>query len=221
MKKAIIICILVIGMMANAQTKNQITTKPLQLNTVNKGFTNDSILVWGEDKVVKFIPKSEFSLGATPNIDLEEMITKNGTVTGKQTFKLESNDHITSTYMTNNEMGSQNSSGKVYLRNNALSFSSGGSCIQLSKSTNQRPSTQTFVTMPDNNGQLALRDEFAYDSSATKAISATNLNSDFTNAPNGFKVRTQIEDPSDPSKFIMYEKTSTGWIQYSFKTVNP
>ncbi|MFZ0596059.1 MAG: hypothetical protein WAM46_03680, partial [Flavobacterium sp.] len=69
MKKAIIICILVIGMMANAQTKNQITTKPLQLNTVNKGFVSDSVLVWGEDKVVKFIPKSEFSLGATPNID--------------------------------------------------------------------------------------------------------------------------------------------------------
>ncbi|WP_123774011.1 hypothetical protein [[Flexibacter] sp. ATCC 35103] len=161
----------------------------------------------------------EYTLASTD--DLGTMVTTNGTVTGTQTFKLESNDHITSTYMKNNEIGSQSSSGKVYLRNNALSFLSGGSCIQLSKSSTQRSSTQIFVTMPDNNGQLALRDEFAYDSSATTAISATNLNSDFTNVPNGFKVRTQIVDPSDTSKFIMYEKTSTGWIEYSFKKVTP
>lgn len=468
MKKAIILCMLIIGMMADAQ--NQITTKPLQLNTVNKGFASDSVLVWGKDKIVKFMPKSEFSSGITPNIDqvlgagylatdkaiilrysdistplisglgpgifqmqnntnpsihkeifldpttlsifngkgndefirikkdsiifsdrsddgreskatvrrepitnglandietdiilpqtdgtfylplsvngisadssgniaieggaqnfeqiltegntttkdfyqifsdqgvsvkngifrsdlpydnytaingtelnidgvtkqnigfqvgegaayiraqgqgapfdynlmfkfpiekpnpnhpfkktytlattddLAAMVTTNGTVTGTQTLKLESNDHITSTYMKNNEIGSQSSSGKVYLRNNALSFSAGGSCIQLSTSPTQRSSTQIFVTMPDTNGQLALRDEFAYDSSATTAVSATNLDADFANAPNGFKVRTHIVDPSDASKFIMYEKTSTGWIEYSFKTVTP
>jgi hypothetical protein len=153
--------------------------------------------------------------------DLGEMVTKNGTITGTQTFKLESVDHLTSTYMTRNEMGSQNSIGKVYLRNNALSFSSGGSCIQLSKSPTQRANTQFFVTMPDNNGQLALRDEFAYDSTMNTATSATNLNSDFANVPNGFRVRTQIIDPSDSTKFIMYEKTSTGWIEYSFKNVTP
>jgi hypothetical protein len=45
---------LVIGMMAGAQTtKNQITTKPLQLNSVPIGLATDSHLVIGADKVVK------------------------------------------------------------------------------------------------------------------------------------------------------------------------
>ncbi|MBS7233606.1 hypothetical protein KHA90_21565 [Flavobacterium psychroterrae] len=76
MKKAIILCMFIIGMMASAQ--NQITTKPLQLNTVKKGLTNDSILVWGEDKVVKFMPKSSFGSKSSANITAGYNVTVNG-----------------------------------------------------------------------------------------------------------------------------------------------
>jgi hypothetical protein len=76
MKKAIILCMLIIGMIADAQ--NQIITKPLQLSAVNKGFASDSVLVWGKDKIVKFVPKSSFAAGASTHITAGYNVTING-----------------------------------------------------------------------------------------------------------------------------------------------
>lgn len=67
---------LIIGMMADAQ--NQIITKPLQLSTVNQGLVSDSILVWGKDKVVKFMPKSSFGGTSSAHIIAGNNVTING-----------------------------------------------------------------------------------------------------------------------------------------------
>jgi len=67
---------LIIGMMAGAQ--NQIITKPLQLTTVNQGFANDSVLVWGKDKIVKFMPKSSFGDRASTHITAGYNVTITG-----------------------------------------------------------------------------------------------------------------------------------------------
>lgn len=57
MKRVFIVCLLAIGMMAEAQT-NQIITKKLQLNNVPAGSTTDKVLVRGLDKVVKEVTMS-------------------------------------------------------------------------------------------------------------------------------------------------------------------
>jgi hypothetical protein len=80
MKKAIILCILTIGTIANAQ--NQITTKPLQLNSVPIGLPTDQLLVIGADKVVKkvnalLIDGSETKIQAGANTTITGMGTIN------------------------------------------------------------------------------------------------------------------------------------------------
>lgn len=62
MKKLLIVCILAIGMMANAQAP-QLIAKPLKLTSVGKGNAADSVLVLGADKIVKFVPRSAFGGG--------------------------------------------------------------------------------------------------------------------------------------------------------------
>lgn len=80
---------LIIGMMADAQ--NQIITKPLQLSTVNKGFANDSVLVWGKDKTVKFMPKSSFGTGASTHITAGYNVTINGSGNINNPYVINSN----------------------------------------------------------------------------------------------------------------------------------
>lgn len=62
MKKIILLCVLAIGMMADAQTVQTIA-KPLKLNVVPAGTAADSVLVRGADKIVKFVPRSQFGGG--------------------------------------------------------------------------------------------------------------------------------------------------------------
>ena len=64
MRKIILLCVLAIGMMADAQTVQTIA-KPLKLNIVAPGTAADSVLVRGADKIVKFVPRSEFGGGAS------------------------------------------------------------------------------------------------------------------------------------------------------------
>jgi len=59
MRKIILLCVLAIGMMADAQTVQTIS-KPLKLNIVAPGTAADSVLVRGADKIVKFVPRSKF-----------------------------------------------------------------------------------------------------------------------------------------------------------------
>lgn len=145
---------LIIGMMAGAQ--NQIITKPLQLSTVNKGFANDSVLVWGKDKTVKFIPKSVLS-GGSQNL---QNVLSNG---NNATSPLIISNSFTESKISNNEISVRNvtNGSKVYLRNGAISFynSSRGNCIQLSPSDSQTLYSQTFITLPNQNGQLALKSD--------------------------------------------------------------
>ena len=58
MRKIILLCVLVIGMMADAQTVQTIA-KPLKLNVAAQGTATDSVLVRGADKIVKFVPTSK------------------------------------------------------------------------------------------------------------------------------------------------------------------
>lgn len=145
---------LIIGMMADAQ--NQITTKPLQLSTVNKGFASDSVLVWGKDKIVKFVPKSVLS-GGSQNL---QNVLSNG---NNATSPLIISNAYTESKISNNEISVRNltNGSKVYLRNAAISFynSSRGNCIQLSPSDSQTLYSQTFITLPNQNGQLALKSD--------------------------------------------------------------
>lgn len=63
MKKILLLLLLVVfALTANAQRNYEIESQ-LKLKTVNQGTASDSVLVRGEDKVVKFIPRSEFSSG--------------------------------------------------------------------------------------------------------------------------------------------------------------
>lgn len=155
MKKAIILCMLIIGMMADAQ--NQIITKPLQLSTVNQGLVSDSILVWGKDKVVKFIPKSSFGGGSSQNL---QNILNNG---NSATVPLIISNVFTESKISDNEISVRNltNGNKIYLKSGAISFynSSRGNCIQLSPSDSQTLYSQTFITLPNQNGQLALKSD--------------------------------------------------------------
>jgi len=66
MKKILIASLLLVAMSTQAQNVIRIE-KPLKLEKVNQGTASDSILVRGEDKIVKFIPRSEFS-NSTPTL---------------------------------------------------------------------------------------------------------------------------------------------------------
>ncbi|MEM0575144.1 hypothetical protein [Flavobacterium polysaccharolyticum] len=68
MKKLLIVCILAIGMMANAQAP-QLIAKPLKLTSVVKGTAADSVLVLGADKIMKFVPRSAFGRFTQVNPD--------------------------------------------------------------------------------------------------------------------------------------------------------
>ncbi len=68
MRKIILLCVLAIGMMADAQTVQTIA-KPLKLNIVAQGTAADSVLVRGADKIVKFVPRSAFGGGSQVNSD--------------------------------------------------------------------------------------------------------------------------------------------------------
>lgn len=68
MKKLLIVCILAIGMMANAQAP-QLIAKPLKLTSVGKGTAADSVLVLGADKIMKFVPRSAFGRFTQVNAD--------------------------------------------------------------------------------------------------------------------------------------------------------
>lgn len=68
MRKIILLCVLAIGMMADAQTVQTIA-KPLKLNIVAQGTAADSVLVRGADKIVKFVPRSQFGGDAQVNAD--------------------------------------------------------------------------------------------------------------------------------------------------------
>lgn len=68
MRKIILLCVLAIGMMADAQTVQTIA-KPLKLNIVAQGTAADSVLVRGADKIVKFVPRSQFGGDVQVNAD--------------------------------------------------------------------------------------------------------------------------------------------------------
>lgn len=87
MRKIILLCVLAIGMMADAQTVQTIA-KPLKLNIVAQGTAADSVLVRGADKIVKFIPRSEFAGGSPPT--LQQVLDNNISpfVESKNTFSL-------------------------------------------------------------------------------------------------------------------------------------
>lgn len=59
MRKIILLCVLAIGMMADAQTVQTIA-KPLKLSTVKSGTDNDDVLVRGADKLVKSVKRNKF-----------------------------------------------------------------------------------------------------------------------------------------------------------------
>lgn len=59
MRKIILLCVLAIGMMADAQTVQTIA-KPLKLSTVKAGTDNDDVLVRGADKLVKSVKRNKF-----------------------------------------------------------------------------------------------------------------------------------------------------------------
>lgn len=63
MKKIFLFLLLVISFTVVAQ-KTYTIEKPLQLNTVNEGVKSDSVLVRGTDKIVKYVPRSEFGGGS-------------------------------------------------------------------------------------------------------------------------------------------------------------
>ncbi|MEN2400572.1 hypothetical protein GKZ90_0012345 [Flavobacterium sp. MC2016-06] len=218
MKKIILLLLFIIPFTGFSQIIPQEYTikKPLRLQTVELGSKTDSILVRGSNEVIKYIPRSEFSSGGE-SVTLENLLNTDGIVTGNQLFRMEANDHFNSSTINNREIASNSSSGKVYLRNNALSFSVGGKCMQLSMSTNQTISSQSFVTMPDENGQLALKTDFAYDIPATYPQSAVDLSSDFQNKPNGFRIHCNLMAGGP----VIYEKTETGWIMYPVTVIVP
>lgn len=77
MKKILIALLFFVTMIIKAQTNYSIS-KPLKLNTVNQGKPNDSVLVWSEDKIVKFVPKSSFSSGSSAHITAGNNVTIDG-----------------------------------------------------------------------------------------------------------------------------------------------
>jgi hypothetical protein len=78
MKKIFLFLLLVVSFTVTAQ-KTYSIEKPLQLNTVNEGAKSDSVLVRGTDKIVKYVPRSEFGGGSVTNLNYLASPT-NGTI---------------------------------------------------------------------------------------------------------------------------------------------
>jgi|GEM_PF-5529302 len=52
----------------NQDIAKQIVSKPLKLETVNEGSNEDDVLVRGDDKTVKFVPRNAFQTGGSQNL---------------------------------------------------------------------------------------------------------------------------------------------------------
>lgn len=76
--KNILIALLFFATMSIKAQANYSIANPLKLSTVRQGYSNDSILVWGQDKIVKFIPKSSFNTGSSTYIKAGYNVTING-----------------------------------------------------------------------------------------------------------------------------------------------
>lgn len=73
MKKILILLLITLSLTTYAQ-KNYSIERPLYLGTVNAGSAADSVLVRGADKIVKFVPRSEFGGGTPPVATIQEVI---------------------------------------------------------------------------------------------------------------------------------------------------
>jgi hypothetical protein len=79
MKKILIAVLFFVAMSTRAQNVIRIE-KPLKLEKVNQGTASDSVLVRGEDKVVKFVPRSSFD-GNGGSQDLQSVLNNGTTAT--------------------------------------------------------------------------------------------------------------------------------------------
>lgn len=73
MKKILILLLITLSLTTYAQ-KNYSIERPLYLGTVNEGTASDSVLVRGADKIVKFVPRSEFGGGTPPAPTIQQVI---------------------------------------------------------------------------------------------------------------------------------------------------
>lgn len=95
MKKAIILCILTIGTIANAQ--NQIITKKLQLDNVPPGNNTEKILVIGTDKIVKKVDIPAAANGSETRIQAGTNMTITGTGTNYNPYIINTSGGSSST----------------------------------------------------------------------------------------------------------------------------
>lgn len=102
MKKILILLTLVFTILSYGQTQPQLIQMPLKLGTVSEGTINDSILVRGADKIVKFLPKSTILNSVTLN---EDVVHKTGNETiedvksFKKSIKIDSDEPLDAKYL--------------------------------------------------------------------------------------------------------------------------
>ncbi|PWA10986.1 NHL repeat-containing protein [Flavobacterium laiguense] len=76
MKKILLSLLLFVAIATQGQTHT--IASQLKLGTVNQGTSNDSVLVRGVDKLVKFIPRSQFVSPAAPIPTLQQVLLQGG-----------------------------------------------------------------------------------------------------------------------------------------------
>jgi hypothetical protein len=91
MKKLLILLLLSVSFTAIAQ-KTYSIDRQLQLENVTQGIKKDSVLVRGSDKIIRYIPRSEFGGGGSQNLD---QTLANGNITNKDIILDESTGKVT------------------------------------------------------------------------------------------------------------------------------
>lgn len=175
MKKIFLFLLLVVSFTVTAQ-KTYSIEKPLQLNTVNKGAKSDSVLVRGVDKIVKYIPRSEF--GSTPTL---AQVTAVGSSTSDAIFVADSYGTAilastaigvgykdTNTSLSSKSVsvsnGSTGKSTEVQSNNILLKHGTGSSLALKGPDDAPYPMTQTFQAQ---DGVIALLSDIIVPASAT------------------------------------------------------
>jgi hypothetical protein len=91
MKKILILLLITLGLTTYAQ-KNYSIERPLYLGTVNAGSAADSVLVRGADKIVKFVPRSEFGGGSGGTQNLQSVLNNGSEATVNENLEIIADD---------------------------------------------------------------------------------------------------------------------------------
>ncbi|PXY44537.1 leucine-rich repeat domain-containing protein [Flavobacterium hydrophilum] len=193
MKKLFLFLVLAVTLNISAQSTTYIA-KPLELNTVPASVTkSDSVLVRGADKIVKYVPRSEFG-GSGGSQDLQSVLNNgssgtliSGSGVNSTALSLFANDGVQGTslngtsYLTGNIVRGSFivSNGNPFMRKEYHGFTSNLSIADLTANNNY-----ILPAKPEGSYTLATADELTLDNILWNNDTAVNKAINLTDSSN-------------------------------------